>query len=206
MDATGLRSRLLAAAVDILGERGPEGATLRAIARRAGVSHGAPLRHFPSHTALLSEVAADGFRQLETSVDVHAREAGPGSRDRLAAGGRGYVAFALANPGVFGLMWRADLLDFGRPALARHAPAAFGGLTRLVRDCQRDGWRPEADTALLAGSLWATVHGVAQLWLFRVMQAATGAPSVDIVLDTAVALLLETPVRPSNPPAERCPA
>ena len=54
----------------MLDEQGLDGLTLRAIARRAGVSHGAPLRHFPTLAALLSAVAAQGFRELIAAVDA----------------------------------------------------------------------------------------------------------------------------------------
>jgi len=187
----GLRHRLIDATVELLGERGPEGTKLREIARRAGVSHGAPLRHFPSLTALLSEVAAEGFRQLEASVEAVAGDQGPEASplQRLAAGGRGYVSFALANRGVFGLMWRADLVDFTQPALAEAAPAAFASMTRLVEACQRDGWHAGEGTALVAGSLWATVHGLAQLWLLGVLQTAAGVTDIDAVMGTTLALV-----------------
>lgn len=70
----GLRQRLIDA--NVLAERGPEGTSLREIARRAGVSHGAPLRHFDSLTSLLSEVATNGFADFEASVDSAAATAG----------------------------------------------------------------------------------------------------------------------------------
>jgi AcrR family transcriptional regulator len=65
------RERLLQAARDVVAAEGLEGLTLRAIARRAGVSHGAPLRHFPSLASLLSAVAAEGFARLVTTIDNH---------------------------------------------------------------------------------------------------------------------------------------
>jgi AcrR family transcriptional regulator len=187
----GLRQRLIDAAVELLAERGPEGTSLREIARRAGVSHGAPLRHFDSLTSLLSEVAANGFADLEASVDNAAATAGDHPRARLAAGGRGYIDFALANPGVFALMWRSDLVDFTRPGLAEAGAAAFASLTRLVESCQRQGWQDKADTAVVAGALWATVHGLAQLWLFGVLAPTTRTTSIDAVSETAFGLLLD---------------
>ena len=74
------RDRLLQAARDVVAADGLEGLTLRAIARRAGVSHGAPLRHFPTLAALLAAVAADGFARLVASIDDHLADA-----DRAAA-------------------------------------------------------------------------------------------------------------------------
>jgi AcrR family transcriptional regulator len=199
----GLRQRLIDTTVEVLAERGPEGTTLREIARRAGVSHGAPLRHFDSLTSLLSEVAANGFADLEASVDGAAEEAGDHPRARLAAGGRGYIDFALANPGVFALMWRSDLVDFTKAGLAEAGAAAFASLTRLVESSQRQGWQEKADTATVAGALWATVHGLAQLWLFGVLAATTRTTSIDAVRETAFGLLLDDQVfksATSSPP------
>ena len=82
-----------------LDEHGLEGLTLREIARRAGVSHGAPLRHFASLAALCSAVATQGFRQLYADIAEAMEAAGPDGRDRLCASGQAYVRFAVANPG-----------------------------------------------------------------------------------------------------------
>lgn len=194
--APGLRQRLLDAAIVSLRDRGPEGTTLREIARRAGVSHGAPARHFPSLVALLSEVATGGFRELTAAV----RAAASGSddpRQRLACGGRAYISFALENPGVFGLMWRPDLVDFTEPGLADGSAAAFASLTDLVEAVQQMGWRADEDTRMVAGALWASVHGLAQLWLLGVLGRATGATSIDELSEVTFAQLTDFPAPPA---------
>src|SRR5207248_9236111 len=101
------RDRLVDTARAYLDAEGVDGIGLREIARRAGVSHGAPLRHFPTLASLLAAVAAEGFRDLHASVDgaVHTR-AGDDPRARLKAAAHGYVDFARAHPGVFALMFR----------------------------------------------------------------------------------------------------
>ena len=65
-----LRDRLVRAGAALLAEEGASGVTLRAIARGAGVSHGAPRRYFPTRTALLSAVAAQGFQALHKAMDA----------------------------------------------------------------------------------------------------------------------------------------
>ena len=92
------RDRLLQAARDVLADEGLEGLSLRAIARRAGVSHGAPLRHFPTLASLLAALATEGFERLIATVDgdvataeAAAAEAGTAplsARRRLAVAGR----------------------------------------------------------------------------------------------------------------------
>ena len=107
------RDHLVATARRLLDAEGLEPLTLREIARRGGLSHGAPLRHFPSLATLLSAVAAQGFRELMDAVDAAVAEARASATplERLAAAGRGYVRFALGSPGVFALMFRPERLD-----------------------------------------------------------------------------------------------
>ena len=59
-----LRAALLASAAQILEEQGVASLSLREVARRAGVSHNAPYRHFPDRDSLLAQMAAEGFGQL----------------------------------------------------------------------------------------------------------------------------------------------
>jgi AcrR family transcriptional regulator len=169
---------LLQAARDVLAEDGLEGLTLRAIARRAGVSHGAPLRHFPSLAALLSAVAAEGFHRLVATVDAFiaaaeqaAAAAGDpfGPRRRLAVAGQAYVRFAVDDPGVFSVTFRPERVDITDPAYQSEGLRSFGQLLDLVAAAQSDGWHPDEPTDALAGVVWANVHGLAVLILHGAM-------------------------------------
>jgi AcrR family transcriptional regulator len=184
-----LDERLVDVAEELLDRDGLEALSLRRIARRAGVSHGAPLRHYPSLAALLSEVAARGFRLLSETIDKSAAQlpSGAGPWARLAAAGRGYVELAVARPGLFALMFRPEALDEKNPELARASAEAFEQLVRLVRAAQDAGWRAEHDTRLLSGCVWAAVHGLALLWAqgaFAVAAEASGATLDDAVRTT----------------------
>ena len=187
------RDRLVDTARAYLDQEGVDGIGLREIARRAGVSHGAPLRHFPTLGALLAAVAADGFRDLYASVDTAVRS---GASDdplvRLKAAAHGYVDFARAHPGVFALMFRADLCDTSDPDYATAGGIAFGQLVALVADAQAVGLHPELPAAELAGVVWATVHGLATLHLHGALVPTTGQPDVDVLVDIATSLLVPT--------------
>jgi AcrR family transcriptional regulator len=188
-----LEERLVDIAEELLDRDGLEDLSLRRIARRAGVSHGAPLRHYPSLAALLSEVAARGFGLLSETIDKSAAQlpSGAGPWARLAAAGRGYVELAVARPGLFALMFRPEALDAQNAELARASAEAFEQLVRLVRAAQDAGWRAEHDTRLLAGCVWAAVHGLALLWAqgaFSVAAAASGA-TLDDALRTTMQLV-----------------
>jgi AcrR family transcriptional regulator len=182
------RKHLLATARKLLDSEGFETLTLREIARRGGLSHGAPLRHFPSLAALLAAVAAQGFRELMASVGAAAAEAGPDATavERLAAAGHGYVRFALGSPGVFALMFHPDRLDTSDADYRGAGQAAFGQLLELVGAAQAAGFRPDVLTIDLASVVWATVHGLAQLRIQGAMQDAGGAklePALDVISD-----------------------
>ncbi|MGZ4803233.1 MAG: TetR/AcrR family transcriptional regulator [Acidimicrobiia bacterium] len=179
--------RLVDSARSMLDEQGLDGLTLRAIARRAGVSHGAPLRHFPTLGALLAAVAAQGFRELIAAVDVQLAALAPDATalDRLAASGRGYVMFAIGSPGVFTVMFRPERLDVTDPAFAAAGTDSFQQLEDIVADAQREGFHPDVDVTRLASVMWANVHGLADLWI-----RGGGLPGADATfgLDEFVAL------------------
>jgi AcrR family transcriptional regulator len=180
---------LVQTALALLAERGLEGLTLRRIARHAGVSHGAPARHFRSLADLLSEVAARGFRMLAEAVEKSGAQLPPGAGPlaRLREAGRAYVEIAVSNPALFALMFRPDHLDLENASFQRHASAAFEHLVILVRAAQDAGWHHHRDTRLLAGSVWAAVHGLATLWA----QGAFAGPVRGASLDAALATTLE---------------
>jgi AcrR family transcriptional regulator len=189
------RERLIAAARAHLDEQGLEGLTLRGIARRAGVSHGAPLRHFPGVDHLLSAVAADGFRGLFGSiVEATAEVPDADGLGRLVAGCRGYVRFALANPGAFELMFRHERHAAQVPELMEAGAAAFLQLVDLVSAAQAQGWHADQHAGALAGVVWASTHGVVSLWLPGTLHTAvafTGADAeLDDLLDLSVRLTM----------------
>jgi AcrR family transcriptional regulator len=188
---TSTRDRLVDTARAYLDAEGVDGIGLREIARRAGVSHGAPLRHFPTLGALLAAVAAEGFRDLYASVDVAVRAAD--SADplrRLKAAAHGYVDFARTNPGVFALMFRRDLCDVGDPDYLTAGGMAFGQLVALVADAQAAGFHPDAPATELAGVVWAMVHGLASLHLHDSLVPTTGQADLDVLVDLATDLMI----------------
>jgi AcrR family transcriptional regulator len=184
------RARLVSAARAHLDEHGLEGLTLRGIARRAGVSHGAPLRHFPGLEHLLAAVVAEGFRELRASVAAAVEEAGPTSTslEQLVAAMRGYQRFAFTNPGVFELTFRHERHAAQEPELLEAGAAAFLQLVDLVAAAQRDGWRAGAHPGELAGVVWASVHGVVSLWLPGTLPSAVALTGASADLDTLLDL------------------
>lgn len=204
MEAVALptREHLIATARRLLDADGLEPLTLREIARRGGLSHGAPLRHFPSLAILLSAVAAQGFRELFASVAAAVAGAPPraSALERLAVAGRGYVDFALGSPGVFALMFRPERVDATSDDYREAGATAFGQLRELVAAAQASGFHSDVPTVQLAAVVWASVHGLAQLWLQGALQGA-GDRELEPTLHVMHDVLLG--VRPTLSPAPR---
>ncbi|WP_055535095.1 TetR/AcrR family transcriptional regulator [Streptomyces graminilatus] len=180
-----LRTRLIDVGVDLVTAEGVHALTLREIARRAGVSHGAPRRYFPTHRELLSAIARRGFTELAARGARAIEETGPGGtagpRERITALGHVYLDFALANRGMHELMFRHDLLESGTLGLREASLPVFALLVELVGQA-----RPDADARLVAGSLFANLYGIAQLWTWGSLQLATGADDFAPLLRTAL--------------------
>jgi AcrR family transcriptional regulator len=150
-----LRPAILAAAGEILEKEGFAELKLRAVARRAGVSHTAPYRHFPDREALLAALAAEGFAVLGSEQKSAAATGG------LRAMGEAYVRFALAHPQRFRLMFGGQLRIGKHPALREIATRTFDGLSGALAS-RVPGARGARDASIAA---WAMVHGLAQLML-----------------------------------------
>jgi AcrR family transcriptional regulator len=157
-----LKETLIESALGLIAELGPAGFTLREVARRAGVSHNAPYRHFHDKQDLLATVAAQGFDRLTESM-LQALAPGSTPLERLRLSGRGYVGFALGWPEHFGVMFDTPLPEAEFPELAASGARAFKVLLDLVRVCQAAGEMREGDANQDALLAWSLVHGIAKL-------------------------------------------
>ncbi|GGY59000.1 TetR/AcrR family transcriptional regulator [Streptomyces omiyaensis] len=183
-DRGGLRERLVRAGVALVDAEGAQALSLREIARRAGVSHGAPRRWFPTHLDLLSAIAREGFAELAARAAEADREAtgtAAGPRARIEALARAYLAHADERRGMYELMFRHDLLESGRPGLRETSLPLFARLTALVAEL-----RPGADPVAAAGALWANLHGLAQLRHWGSLPLATGSDDPEPLVRAAL--------------------
>jgi AcrR family transcriptional regulator len=155
-----LRTALLAAASEVLREHGVDGISLRECARRVGVSHAAPYRHFATKEALVAALAVEGFGWLR-DWGAKAMVGKDDPLERLHAYGVAYVRFALKHPDRFRLMF-AHATDL---SCDPGAEAAAGGAYGLLRECVLAvvGETKDLDYATLA--FWSVPHGLAMLIL-----------------------------------------
>ena len=150
-----LQAVLLRSAGNIMEKEGLEALSLREVARRAGVSHNAPYRHFAEREALLAALAVEGFERLGVAQRKAAETGG------LRAMGEAYVQFALQNPQRFRLMFGGQISIARHTRLREVATKTFAGLSGALsaRVAEARGAR---DSSIAA---WALVHGLAQLLL-----------------------------------------
>lgn len=167
-----MRERLVGAGVDLLEEVGAAQLGLRAITRAAGVSHGAPRRYFPTHTALLAAIAARGFADLAARFGDLTDDA-MSARDRLTRLAVDYVEFAGERPEMFTLMFRHDLLEGSGENLRATTLPLFDRFTTLVHAAAPI----EADSRARAVALWTNLHGIAALRANRSLNLVV--PAVD---------------------------
>jgi AcrR family transcriptional regulator len=172
-----LAPALRRAARAILKEKGLAALSLRSVARRAGVSHAAPYRHYPSREALLADVAVEGLEELRT--DLVQAAAKPGDRgERIVHIGRAYAQFAARHSGLLRLMFGSEFADRSVfPELA-HATAAIGEEIGVILGDPAAGL-----------TAWAAVHGLALLILEGVIDLGQRESGLEVIPPRAEILL-----------------
>lgn len=158
-----LPGALRAAALTLIEEQGPRGFTLREVARRAGVSHAAPYRHFADRDALLSAIAEEGFGLLDAAMhEAMDRIDDPG--DAMRRAGCAYVEFAVAHPAHYRIMFGDALpADCQGEGASAAGDAAFQTLIDGITACQEAGVIGGGDPMPYAVAAWSSVHGLALL-------------------------------------------
>lgn len=175
-----LRDEILAATEQMLLETGSqEAVSIRALADAVGVTPPSIYRHFDDKNALIFEVCARHF----TALEDHLRDACAGIDDpvaRLAAMGRAYITFGVANPEPYRIMFmtRPDLAPAPYQGEMLGRSAAFGLLLECVQRCIDAGRMrdPDADALRLAIGFWARVHGLTSLLVSKPELPASDDP------------------------------
>lgn len=197
-----LREALLQAAERVLERDGLAGLTLRAVAREAGVSHAAPTHHFGDLTGLVSELAAIGFRQFNAAM-ASACDAATSPLERTLARPKAYVAYAQAHPGMYGLMFRTERLDYSRPSLHEAAESSFAGLANAIGAMRQEpisGDKLTIEQGAAIARAWSMVHGFTMLLLDgrledileRLPAGTTAEQLLEAILKSTVAAKLAT--------------
>lgn len=160
-----LAEALIAATVGIIEERGIEYVSVREAAKRAGVSPGAPFRHFRSKAALLTAVAEQAMDRLTAAVTTAQAQAVDNPMAAFEAIGQGYLQWALANPTHFQIISSRTLIDFhASDSLREQNEAIRQRMVMLLEQARQQGYLPgETDVDLAVLSSRAFVYGLARM-------------------------------------------
>jgi len=159
-----LRQVLIDAGLELL-EEGNGELTLRAAAKRAGVSHTAPYNHFHGKDGLLAEIAIQGFAALEQATEHARSNAGPDAGDQLFATGLAYIRFGARRPALYRLMFGPRKTNVASEKVEAAGLAAFEVLVRVMQYGIISREFREADPYASAFTSWALVHGMTQMVL-----------------------------------------
>ncbi|MFC4035657.1 TetR/AcrR family transcriptional regulator [Streptomyces polygonati] len=181
-----LRAELLGHAERMLAEGGQDALSLRELARGAGVSHGAPRRHFADRQALLDALAEEGFRRLRRELDAAMAGAGGPFAARLAAFAQAYVGFATRHTALLRLMHTIKDRP-GAEGLRRANDLAFAAPMALIDRARRDGEIVADDPDRVAMAVLALLQGLATV----VGAGMAGDRAVPELVSGAVLTLVE---------------
>jgi AcrR family transcriptional regulator len=184
-----LSSRLLEVTAEVIDDVGVAGLSLREVARRAGVSHGAPAHHFGDKRGLLTAFATQGFARFGDALEAaRCSEDSGNALQRFEATGVAYVQFAVEHEAHFDVMFRPDLVDASDEAYAAASTRAYQQLLLAIQAAQAEGYAPGVDVETLAVAAWAKTHGLATLWLEGNLRNVTGYEDVSALARAVLAL------------------
>lgn len=175
-----LREVLLDAAAEAVEEEGLAALSLRALARKVGVSHGAPARHFSDKTALLTALATEALDRFQAAMR-EAGEKGDSALERYRAIGRCYVRFAIENPAYFHIVGRPEFYSAGDEAFSRGYQEFFDTMSEAAAAAQRESGVQELDPQAFLISTWAMAHGLATLWLDGTLEDRIGPVDIEAI-------------------------
>ncbi|HEY0756362.1 MAG TPA: TetR/AcrR family transcriptional regulator [Ktedonobacteraceae bacterium] len=172
-----LRNALIQAGLELLAESGAEALDLRKVARRAGVSHAAPYRHFADKQALIAAINEEGFHWLAERIQATLREVPDEPFEQLLGVALSYVRFAQEHPWLMREMFSG--LTIEREAfvsLHTASKTVYRLYAEVVRRGQESGKIIDGDPAALAGVLWSVLHGLAMLIIEHQMRPYADGP------------------------------
>ncbi|TRL23918.1 TetR/AcrR family transcriptional regulator [Methylosinus sporium] len=183
-----LRRTIIETAMDMLDEEQGWQFTLREVARRAGVSHAAPYKHFADKGALLAEMAMLGFDRLREKLTAARRGAFASHREEFLTLAHAYVGFGTSSPALYRLMFGADAGKAPDIHSGERALAAFGVMLETLERSQREGVLRKRAIQGQATTCWALVHGLTMLSIGGLLRPEKVGPDA---IEAALVTLLE---------------
>lgn len=167
-----LSNALVDSGLGLAREGGPQAIVLREAARRVGVSATAAYRHFGSLPELVDAVSLGCLSELARSMEAELAgcESTGGPQEqawaRLRAIGRGYVRFALREPGLFAVAFNRSERNLDPNLGAGDSGlSAKGLLERALDELVGVGLLDTDDREVASTVAWSSVHGLSVLLL-----------------------------------------
>ena len=205
-----LKEACIQAAREVIAEQGAEGLSLRDVARKLGVSHQAPYRHYPSRDHLLATIMQRCFEDFANCLDQGAKHH---DCDALRGMGETYMQYAAQKPLEYRLMFGTPWPEpASHPEMVRHAVHAFGLLRQHLHQQLRTAHNAPGDTpALLAQAelqalfIWSSLHGMASIQQANVMQHLVVSPGVPAQAEPYLMGMIQTALThgPAQAPAQQ---
>ncbi|MBZ9775903.1 TetR/AcrR family transcriptional regulator [Mesorhizobium sp. CO1-1-8] len=190
-----LRQALVDAALAIAKEDGVDQVTVREAGKRAGVSSGAPFRHFPTKTALMTAVAEEAMRRFRAEISVELdRTEKVDPLARFRALGIAYLRWVINNPTHFEIISMRRALDFdASETLVQLNEEIRGMMVQILEDARAAGQLRTMDMEGVPLQARALVYGLARMWIDGQFAQWGGAEKAELLmrqsLDNFLALL-----------------
>lgn len=188
-----LRAALIQSGIEILTESGLDALTLRRCAARAGVSHAAPAHHFDGLAGLRGAIAKEGFDRFRQQM-LRARAAGgQDPKGRILSLCRGYLEFAVENPGLFTLIFSCGPMSQFEEDMNAGSATAYG----VLRETCAPFVPKDTDPMVIETQVWSLIHGFSHLFLAGTFGPGHGPPDHHRLFAPVMALLQEIGTDPA---------
>ncbi|MCX4782397.1 TetR/AcrR family transcriptional regulator [Streptomyces sp. NBC_01264] len=200
------RRALLDAAAELLDLGGPEAVTLREVGARAGVSRGAPYRHFTGKDSLLTVVATEAWERIADRVHALRTDPSLSASDRVRGALRTLTGVGREQPHLYQMLFRrpghrpeelGEGLDQVRRGLCAPTDDPVAERLRAAGRFQREfmvvvaGLVGEARSRHYGALLLAGAHGIAEMELSGHLDAGSLDTSSDGLVDTLVRMVTD---------------
>ena len=180
-----LKTAILDAAEETLAEKSLDAVSMRELARKAGVSSGAPYHHFGDRVGLVGALCQRGFSRLhDVLIRGHDRE---GMRGMV----KEYLSFAQENQALYQLMFSPEATESDlAEALTPYASPVFLLLEEVIKEGKNV--KPKRRDNLTPVSVWCFMHGLATLSAASPLQIKIGRQSLNNFAYESIRKLIES--------------
>ena len=165
-----LKPALLKAARELLDEEGEIGVGVRAVARKVGVSHAAPVNHFKDRQALLTALTAELIDDVRVDIDKRLADVSKDPVARIEAIANAFIDYGALHPNRYSLLWRYDVVDHESEMMRSRSDLIYDLICDEI-DTLTSGRKVDRDT--IAIGLWSMVHGYIDLKIVGMFEGRT---------------------------------